>query len=326
MNVSELTAKIQQNIGKVIVGKEEPVSLLLAALFCGGHVLLDDVPGTGKTTLAKTLAKSLDCSFSRVQFTPDLLPSDLSGINYYNQKTGEFVFRKGPLFASVVLADEINRATPRTQSSLLECMEERQITIDGETRVLPAPFLVIATQNPVETAGTFPLPEAQLDRFFMRLQMGYPTKTEGVEILSRFQTASPLAEITPVASAADVLAAGRACAEVFVSGAVKEYIWGILEETRTHQRVSLGVSPRGGLALMRAAQARAAIEGCAYVTPDHVRRMAPHVLAHRLVLKGQNLFSQALRAADIIGEALDRTTAPTETGVPDPDAAGKPTP
>ena len=278
-----LAERIRENVARVIVGKEDTVELLLVALIAGGHVLLEDVPGTGKTLLAKTLARSLDCSFKRIQFTPDLLPSDVSGINFYSQKTGEFEFRAGPLFAHIVLADEINRATPRTQSSLLEAMEERQVSVDGETRPLPEPFLVIATQNPVENQGTFPLPEAQLDRFLLKLSMGYPSTEEGVELLRRFKERNPLAEVVPVAGREQLLAACEAYSRVRVNDDLLRYVVEIAEKTRTHPELALGASPRGTQALLRSVQALAAIRGRDYVLPDDIKRLAVPVLAHRLV-------------------------------------------
>ncbi|WP_438434684.1 AAA family ATPase [Gorillibacterium sp. sgz500922] len=278
-----LAERIRENVARVIVGKEDTVELLLVALIAGGHVLLEDVPGTGKTLLAKTLARSLDCSFKRIQFTPDLLPSDVSGINFYSQKTGEFEFRAGPLFAHIVLADEINRATPRTQSSLLEAMEERQVSVDGETRPLPEPFLVIATQNPVENQGTFPLPEAQLDRFLLKLSMGYPSTEEGVELLRRFKERNPLAEVASVAGREQLLAACEAYSRVRVNDDLLRYVVEIAEKTRTHPELALGASPRGTQALLRSVQALAAIRGRDYVLPDDIKRLAVPVLAHRLV-------------------------------------------
>lgn len=278
-----LAERIRENVARVIVGKEDTVELLLVALIAGGHVLLEDVPGTGKTLLAKTLARSLDCSFKRIQFTPDLLPSDVSGINFYSQKTGEFEFRAGPLFAHIVLADEINRATPRTQSSLLEAMEERQVSVDGETRPLPEPFLVIATQNPVENQGTFPLPEAQLDRFLLKLSMGYPSTEEGVELLRRFKERNPLAEVVPVAGREQLLAACESYSRVRVNDDLLRYVVEIAEKTRTHPELALGASPRGTQALLRSVQALAAIRGRDYVLPDDIKRLAVPVLAHRLV-------------------------------------------
>ncbi|MCY0874788.1 MAG: MoxR family ATPase [Firmicutes bacterium] len=308
---SELAARLKQNVGQVIVGKEDSIDLLLVALLCGGHVLLEDAPGTGKTLMAKALATSLHCQFTRIQFTPDLLPSDLSGINFYNQKTGDFQFRPGPLFTHILLADEINRATPRTQSSLLECMEERQITVDGQTHVLERPFFVIATQNPVENQGTFPLPEAQLDRFLLKMQVGYPTSHEAVNILQRFKTGSPLDHLSAVASAQEIRDAQDRYAEVTVSDDLLTYIVAIVEATRSHQDVILGASPRGSQGLMRASQAYAILRGRDFVTPDDVKYLAKPVLAHRLVLTPQARIRQDY-ARTVIDEVLATVAVPTE--------------
>jgi len=283
-HIHELAQKIKANIKRVIVGKEEIIDLLLVSLISSGHVLLEDVPGMGKTLLAKCLAKSLNCSFKRIQFTPDLLPSDLSGINYFNQKLGEFQFRPGPIFTNILLADEINRATPRTQSSLLECMEERQVTIDGETMKLEQPFMVIATQNPIEIQGTFPLPEAQLDRFMMKVHMGYPTTEEGIEILMRFKEQNPLEEIPSVATSEEILAAQKDYVKVYVSDDIIRYMVNIVEMTRKHNDVHLGVSPRGSQALLKASQVYAILQGRDYVIPDDVKAMAKPVLRHRMIL------------------------------------------
>lgn len=298
-------------MGQVIVGKEESIDLLLVTLICGGHALLEDVPGTGKTLMAKALAKSLSCDFKRVQFTPDLLPSDLSGIHFYNQKEGAFVFRPGPLFTHILLADEINRATPRTQSSLLECMEERQITIDGETHRLERPFLVLATQNPVESQGTFPLPEAQLDRFLIKLPIGYPSTQESVQILRRFKQAAPQDTLAAVADASEIRAAQDHYAQVTVSGDLFGYIVDIVERTRTHADVVLGVSPRGSQALLRAVQAFAVLQGRDYVTPDDVKRLAKPVLAHRLVLTPQARIRKDY-AYTVIDSVLGAVPVPSE--------------
>lgn len=310
--VKILSEKIKENVSRVIVGKSETMDLILTSLFCSGHILLEDVPGTGKTVLAKCLARSVNCDFKRIQFTPDLLPSDLTGINYYNQKQGEFVFRPGPLFSNIILADEINRATPRTQSSLLECMEERQVTIDGETHGLMSPFLVIATQNPVETQGTFPLPEAQLDRFFLRLKMGYPTPEEGRKILDRFQNENPMEETGVVAEAREIIDAQQSFSRVKISDDVKEYMIHIIEATRKHERIALGVSPRGSLALLRAARVYAVLKGYDFVTPDHVKCVAIPVLAHRIVLRAHALGSSTDAAEAMIKEILDKVEVPKE--------------
>lgn len=311
--IKALGERIKNNIGKVIVGKDDIIELILVSLFCSGHVLLEDVPGVGKTVLAKCLARSIDCDFKRIQFTPDLLPTDLTGINYFNQKQGEFVFRQGPIFTNIVLADEINRATPRTQASLLECMEERQVTIDGETKMLSRPFFVIATQNPVETQGTFPLPEAQLDRFYMRLKIGYPEVKEAREILDRFQIGNPLVHIEKVASAGEIADAQESFVEVCVNGAVKDYIISIVEATRKHERVSLGVSPRGSLCLMKASQVYAAMKGRDFVTPDDIKHLAVPVLAHRLILKGHAVTMSGIKPSEaVISDILKEVPVPVE--------------
>ena len=310
--IRELADKVRANISSVLVGRESTIDLVLNCLFCGGHVLLEDVPGVGKTMLARCLAKSLECEFKRVQFTPDLLPSDLTGINYFDQKQGEFIFRPGPLFANIVLADEINRATPRTQSSLLECMEEGQVTVDGTTRKLGKPFLVLATQNPVETRGTFPLPEAQLDRFFMRLKMGYPSQQEGIEILQRFKGHNPETQLETVASGEAVLEAQASISAVKVSAALEQYIVEIIEQTRHDDKILLGVSPRGSIALMRAAQVNAIFENRDFVLPDDVKKVAIPVLAHRLLLKGHAISGGTENAENAIHEILKRAPVPTE--------------
>ncbi|WP_379154153.1 AAA family ATPase [Paenibacillus sp. sgz5001063] len=314
MMLQEANALIQAirvNLAKVIVGKDEGVDLLLTALLANGHVLLEDVPGTGKTLLAKTLARSLDCSFKRIQFTPDLLPSDLSGINYYNQKTGEFQFRPGPVFASILLADEINRATPRTQSSLLECMEERQITIDGLTHELEAPFLVIATQNPVDSQGTFPLPEAQLDRFLMRVTTGYPTYEEGVHILQRFRGNNPLQDTVAVATGRDIQELQRLAADVTVSDDLLGYMISIIEATRKAPAVRLGASPRASFALLRAAQGYALLRERDYVLPDDIKAVAIPVLAHRLLMQ-RGPGSREGQAAELVQQVLREVEVPAE--------------
>lgn len=284
--ISILAQKLKENISHVIVGKEKQIDLILTALLSGGHILLEDVPGTGKTTLAKSLAKSLSCAFSRVQFTPDLLPADITGMRIYNQKSGEFTFVQGPAFTNILLADEINRATPRTQSALLECMEERQISDGGVTYKLEDPFLVIATQNPVETQGTFPLPEAQLDRFLIKLSLGYPTEDEALALMQRFIHRQPLAELEPVAQAQEIRDAVALCAQCTVSDDVMRYMAALCEAARDSSKVRLGPSPRALLALMRCCQALAAIRGRDYVIPDDVKELAVPVLAHRIVMRG----------------------------------------
>lgn len=312
--IKHLAEQVKGNIGRVIVGKEEVVDLLLIGLITSGHVLLEDVPGTGKTMLAKSLAKSLALHFRRIQFTPDLLPSDLSGIHFYNQKISEFEFRAGPLFTNLLLADEINRATPRTQSSLLECMEERQISIDGETKLLERPFMVIATQNPVEHQGTFPLPEAQLDRFLFKIKMGYPTTEEGLQLLKRFKADDPLSLLEPVAGIDVIAEAQKAYTSVKVTDDVLHYMLQIVEQTRKRDEVSVGVSPRGSQALLRACQVHAILRGRDFVTPDDVKAMAKPVLSHRLSIRGMQ---RAANQADaIIDDIIRLTSVPAEAGLP----------
>ncbi len=311
-NIRDFSLKVKENISKIIVGKDEVIDLVLVSLFCSGHVLLEDVPGLGKTILAKSLARSVDCKFRRIQFTPDLLPSDLTGISIYNQKESDFVFREGPLFANIVLADEINRATPRTQSALLECMEESQITVEGDTMQLDAPFFVIATQNPLETQGTFPLPEAQMDRFFMRLSIGYPDIDQGIAILNRFEKEEPFTKLTNVATAADVKEVQIAMNKVSVSDDIKKYIIDIVEATRTSSRLALGLSPRGSLALMKAARAYAAIKGRDFVTPEDVKAVCVSVSAHRVMLKGHALSSGTSGTISAMEEIMATVKAPTE--------------
>jgi MoxR-like ATPase len=276
--------KITENIGKVIVGKETVIKYLLTALLADGHVLMEDVPGTGKTKLAKSLARSLNIGFSRVQFTPDLLPSDITGINVFNRKENDFVLRKGPAFTNILLADEINRATPRTQAGLLECMEERQVTIDGETMKLDVPFFVVATQNPIESAGTFPLPEAELDRFIMKLSVGLPDKEEEVDILNKYMETDPLDTLESVVSKDELLKARDAAMRVKMHECIPDYIASISQASRNHPEISLGISTRGSIALMRCAKAYAFLSGRDYVVPDDVKAVAVPVLAHRIKL------------------------------------------
>lgn len=311
--VRALAQSLRDNIGRVIVGKGEEVDLLLTALLAGGHVLLEDVPGTGKTLLAKSLAASLDLSFQRIQFTPDLLPSDLTGIHFYNQKDGEFHFRPGPLFAQVILADEINRATPRTQASLLECMEERQISVDGKTLKLERPFMVMATQNPVDNQGTFPLPDAQMDRFMIRMKLGYPSSREGVEILKRTAGTGGALDIGRTACAADVLAAQRLCEDVAIGDDLLAYIVSLAEATRNHPEVLLGVSPRGTQVLLRACRAYAALQGRSYVLPDDIKALLLPVCAHRLVTRKR--YSADDTAGRILQELLEQISVPSEEGL-----------
>ena len=310
--VQEAARSIRQNVGRVIVGKEEVIDLLMVALLCEGHVLFEDVPGIGKTMLGKALAKSLGCSFQRIQFTPDLLPSDITGITFYNQKEGEFEFRPGPLLSQFVLADEINRATPRTQSALLEAMEERQVSIERESIALPRPFIVIATQNPIELEGTFPLPEAQLDRFLMRLRLDYPSQSEERLILQRFKEEQPLQELTSVLSGERLETLQKLIRRVRVEPGIESYIVELVRATRFHNAVELGVSPRGTLALYRASQAHAAISGRNYTIPDDVKRMAHAVLAHRMIATSQaRLHGRVME--QIVDDVLHTVAVPVES-------------
>lgn len=309
--IQNLAGKIKENMEKVVVGKSDKIELILAALLAKGHVLLEDVPGTGKTVLAKSLARSIDTDFKRIQFTPDLLPSDLIGINYYNQKESEFVFREGALFTNILLADEINRATPRTQSSLLESMEEKQITVDGTTYTLQQPFFVIATENPVETQGTFPLPEAQLDRFIMQLSMGYTSKEESVEILKRFVNEVPAENVEAVCSREELLAMQEGVKQVSIHPDLAAYSVELVEKTRQNGEVLLGVSPRGNLALLKAAQALAAIRGRSYVTPDDIKDLVQPVLAHRIIVRGSQR-NKSTQVQNLLDEIVSSTEVPTE--------------
>lgn len=304
-------ASLQDNIERVIVGKRRVAELAVTALLCDGHILIEDVPGIGKTTLARSIARSLGCTFRRVQNTPDLLPSDLTGTYIYNQRSSEFEFRQGPIFAQVLLADEINRATPRTQSALLEAMEERQVTVEGETKPLPRPFLVLATQNPIELEGTFPLPEAQLDRFLLRLRMGYPTKEEDRGILARFKDGNPLDELEPVLSAKDLIELQKVVRGVAMHEDLQSYIIDLVHATRQHPEVELGASPRAMLGLHRASQALAAVRGRNFVMPDDIKYLAPMVMEHRIIPKAQsNLRGQT--AADILAEVVAQVPVPVE--------------
>lgn len=280
--------KVIDNVSKVIVGKDDVIELVIVSFICGGHVLLEDVPGLGKTVLVKAFAKTIGSDFKRIQFTPDLLPSDLTGINFYNQKNYDFEFKPGPLFTNLILADEINRATPRTQSSLLEAMEEKQITVDGVTRKLQEPFMVLATQNPVESFGTFPLPEAQLDRFFMRITMGYPKRDEEIDIIMMNSSADTLEELQSTITAEEIQYVRENYRNVKASKDVLGYIMDIIEATRKDERIQLGVSPRGAIALFKSCQAYAAIQGRDYIIPEDVKKMAPYVLNHRMIIKGMN--------------------------------------
>ena len=280
----QVAERLVQNVEKVIIGKHKEVELTLLALLCNGHILIEDVPGTGKTTLAKAIAHSLGCTFKRIQFTPDLLPTDATGVSIYNQKSEQFEFRPGPLMAQIVLADEINRATPKTQSALLEAMEEHQVSVDGTTHILPSPFIVLATQNPIEYEGTFPLPEAQLDRFLLRLSLGYPSRQNEVELLDRLQRVHPLESLAQVATPQELIEAQEAVREVYVDGLIKEYIVNLVAATREQDEVYLGASPRGSLALYRASQAHALLQGRNYVIPDDVKALAVFTLPHRIIM------------------------------------------
>jgi len=306
---AQAAEKIKANIEKVLVGKGDVIELTLAAVLSGGHILIEDVPGIGKTTLARALAGSLNCTFKRIQFTPDLMPADITGIHYYNQKSGEFEFRPGPIIAQVVLADEINRGTPRTQSALMESMAERQVTIDEVTIPLPAPFLVIATQNPIELEGTFPLPEAQLDRFLLRVRLGYPSEPEEEQMLLRFETADPLAELQPVADAGEVPALQREVRRLYFDPVLRQYLVRLVQATRSHADVELGASPRASLGLYRCSQALATIRGREYVTPDDVKALAPYALSHRLILKSQARLRERT-PEDVIREVLTQVPVP----------------
>jgi len=309
--VKEAAAKVKENVERVIVGKGEVVELAIIALLCEGHILIEDVPGLGKTVLAKSLAKSLGCSFRRIQCTPDLLPSDITGTYVFNQRTSDFEFRPGPVMSQLVLTDEINRATPRTQSALLEAMQERQVTAEGETKPLPRPFLVMATQNPIELEGTFPLPEAQLDRFLMKIQIGYPGVEDDRLILSRFRQTDPLEELTPVIPSDDLLKMQKACRDVHVAADVEDYIIRLIHATREHDTVELGASPRAMLALYNASQALAVLRGRAFVTPDDIKYLVTPVLIHRIIPKSESRL-RGQKAEQTLKEIMDSVFVPVE--------------
>lgn len=305
----ETLDRITTNIEKVIVGKRKEIQYVLVALLCQGHILIEDVPGVGKTTLVRALARSLGCEFRRIQFTPDLLPSDVTGVSVFNQKTAEFEFRPGPIMAQIILADEINRTSPKTQSALLECMEEGQVTIDGITHRLPRPFLVLATQNPIEYEGTFPLPEAQLDRFLVRIRLGYPTFDEEKLIIDRAKQ-PPLEELSQVVDSAELVVLQRQLNQVFVDPGIHDYIVKLVQSTRDHRDIYLGASPRASIALYRTSQALALIRGRDYVTPDDAKEMAPLTLAHRLIIKPE----AQLRGANpekLVQEVMANVTVPS---------------
>ncbi|WP_034680628.1 AAA family ATPase [Caldalkalibacillus mannanilyticus] len=301
--------EVIQSVNKVMIGKNDMIELVLVAIMSGGHVLLEDVPGVGKTMLVRSLARSLGCEFKRIQFTPDLLPSDVTGVSIYNQKELNFEFREGPIFGNIILADEINRTSPKTQSALLEAMEEGNITVDGETRRLPLPFNVIATQNPIEYEGTFPLPEAQLDRFLLKLRMGYPTLEEEVEVLSRAEKSHPIENVHPVISLSELQELQKEVRMVHVDHSLKEYMVQLTQATREHPNVYLGASPRGSLALLRASQALAFIRGREFVIPDDVKQLAPYTLEHRMILKSESRLSGAT-VQTILEDVMSRIKVP----------------
>lgn len=303
--------KIKENMEKVIIGKSQVIDLVLTAFVAGGHVLLEDVPGTGKTVLAKTLAKSMDCEFKRIQFTPDLLPSDITGVNIFRQNTGEFEFQKGPIFASIILADEINRATPRTQAGLLESMEEGQVSIEGTTYALEQPFFVIATENPLETLGTFPLPEAQLDRFLMKLSVGLPNKEEEIQMMERFMKNSPLEILESVVTKEEIMAVRNKVKDIYVHPLLLGYMADLVKRTREDSQVENGVSPRGTLCLLNAARAYALIQGREYVVPEDIKAVAVGVLAHRIQMRSMTESGQ--KAINFIQSILEQVSLPTES-------------
>jgi len=309
MNSHIVLRRIVDNIEKVIIGKREAVELVLISLICNGHVLIEDVPGVGKTSLVSALAKSINASFKRIQFTPDILPSDITGFSIYNQKTGEFEYRPGSIMSQIILADEINRTSPKTQASLLEVMEENQVTVDGITYKVPQPFMVLATQNPIEYLGTYPLPEAQLDRFFMKVSMGYPLPAEESRILSRFQQENPLESLRPVAESGDIISLQDKVKSVYVDKSLNNYIVQLVGQTRSHPDVSLGCSPRGSLALFRASQAWAFYSGRNYVIPDDIKKMAVPVLSHRIILKQEARLKKVCQQ-DVLESIINRINVP----------------
>lgn len=311
MEIAQIVERIRENVQRVIVGKDEVIDQVLVAVLCEGHVLLEDVPGIGKTTLARAMATSLGASFRRIQFTPDLLPSDVTGLSWFNQKKQEFEFRPGPIMSQVVLADEINRATPRTQSALLEAMQERQVTVDGVSRRQPRPFLVMATQNPVELEGTFPLPEAQIDRFLLCVEIGYPEEREENELLERFRNSEPLETLTAVTSPEEILELIEARKAVRVEESVRAYIVQVARATRNHPEIDLGASPRATLALYQSAQAWAAIRGRNYVLPDDVKAMAPVVITHRLMIAPQAQL-RGRQPEELVGDIVESVPVPVE--------------
>ena len=309
--VQNMADKIRHSVQRVIVGKDDVIDLAIIALLCKGHVLVEDVPGIGKTTMAKALAQSLGCTFNRIQFTPDLMPTDVLGVNFYNQKSGDFEFRAGPIFSQILLADEINRATPRTQSALLEAMGERQVTIDGVTRAISEPFMVLATQNPIEMEGTFPLPEAQLDRFMLRIKLGYPSPDEESDILLRFQKDTILPALDPVTTESELRPLQDAVTTVRVDDTIRMYVVAITQATREHDGLSLGASPRAALSLYKTAQAKAALDARDFVTPDDVKGMAETVLAHRMILTSNSRL-RGRTTETIVKEVLDSVPVPIE--------------
>jgi len=308
-NSSQIMKNIIRNIEKVIIGKRNSIELALVSLVCNGHVLIEDVPGVGKTSLVSSLAKSINASFKRIQFTPDIMPSDITGFSVFNQKTGEFEYRAGAIMSQIILADEINRTSPKTQASLLEVMEENQVTVDGATYKVPKPFMVLATQNPIEYIGTYPLPEAQLDRFFMKISLGYPNKGEESLILSNFHVSSPLEALSPVADSSEIITIQNEVKNVHVDRSINAYIVDIVNETRKHHDIKLGSSPRGSLSLFRAAQAWAFYSGRNYVLPDDIKKMVIPILSHRLILK-QEAKLRGITAAEILDSILNNINVP----------------